>query len=192
MESCCHAGVSSLKLKGRLLVSNPRSQWHRMNVASMSIKELKEEIAALGGSAEGCFERQDIEGRLIEIREKQSGRGGAICPAQPPAVETDFIASLTSSFNSVGDNFGLMMKRVSDKFDQLDNKLDDLENKRGQLRKTLSKEAETPLGRLNQLKAASAAHTFDEELEKAKALGRAEREKIDKELAEKAYTAGSR
>ena len=77
------------------------------------------------------------------------------------------------------------MKRVPDKFDKIDNKRDDLKNKRRQLRKTLSKEAETPLGRLNQLKVASAAHTFDLELEKAKTLKRAEREKIDKELAEK-------
>ena len=40
------------------------------------------------------------------------------------------MAAMTASFNLAGDSFGLMMKKVTDKFDTLDSKLDDLETKR--------------------------------------------------------------
>jgi len=38
------------------------------DVTTMSIKEMKEQLAALGGSADGCVERADIVARLLEAR----------------------------------------------------------------------------------------------------------------------------
>ena len=34
----------------------------------MSVSELKEEIIALGGNAEGCFERGEVEEKLLQAR----------------------------------------------------------------------------------------------------------------------------
>ena len=37
-------------------------------LSSLSVKQIKDEIVALGGSAEGCCERSDIEDRLRKLR----------------------------------------------------------------------------------------------------------------------------
>ena len=105
---------------------------------SMSVKQMKEELEALGGSAEGCYERTDIEARLLKVRAQGQGWHASnttptSSPAAPPGME-HFMASMTASFNTMGDSFGTMMKQVTDKFDALDSKLDHLETKRGQLR----------------------------------------------------------
>ena len=39
-----------------------------MDVTSMTVKEMKEELAALGGTAEGCVEKSEIVQRLLEAR----------------------------------------------------------------------------------------------------------------------------
>ena len=36
--------------------------------AAMSVKEMRAELAALGGSTEGCYERAEMEARLFEVR----------------------------------------------------------------------------------------------------------------------------
>ena len=35
----------------------------------MSVAQLKEEIAALGGSVDGCYERGEVEEKLREVRQ---------------------------------------------------------------------------------------------------------------------------
>ena len=130
-------------------------------------RPLMQEISSNGCSAEGCFERAEIEARLVESRRAAQDRAAerqahvptpvAHRAAAPAGGLEDVMAAMTASFNLAGDSFGLMMKKVTDKFDTLDSKLDDLETKRGQLRHTLAKEPTTALGRLNQLKASAGA-----------------------------------
>jgi len=81
----------------------------------MSLKDMKEELAALGGSSEGCCERAEIEARLCKVREGCHSRPDrcADAAAPPPGME-HFMASMTSSFNTMGDSFGVMVSaRVS-------------------------------------------------------------------------------
>ena len=44
-------------------------------VDAMSVKEMKEELATLGASAEGCCERSEIEEKLRQVRKGKSGHG---------------------------------------------------------------------------------------------------------------------
>jgi hypothetical protein len=45
------------------------------DLSTLSVRELKEELAALGSSAEGCVERKDIEERLGAVRaQNRAGR----------------------------------------------------------------------------------------------------------------------
>ena len=41
----------------------------------MSVKEMKEELATLGSSAEGCFERSEINEKLRQVRQAKGGHG---------------------------------------------------------------------------------------------------------------------
>ena len=76
-----------------------------MQVSEMSIKQMKEELKELGGSSEGCCERSDIEARLLEVRGKNASRGHPAAASGENAIEK-FMASMTASFNTMGDSFG--------------------------------------------------------------------------------------
>ena len=81
-------------------------------VSEMTAKELKDELAALGGSAEGCYERAEIEARLLEARRAHGARHSSQdrqAPAGAPPGMEHFMASMTASFNTMGDSFGLMV-----------------------------------------------------------------------------------
>ena len=78
----------------------------------MSVKEMKEELATLGSSAEGCCERSEIEEKLRQVRQAKGGHGPAAAAGAPaPAVAgmEQFMASMTASFNTMGDSFGNMV-----------------------------------------------------------------------------------
>lgn len=82
------------------------------SVEAMSVKEMKEELASLGASAEGCFERSEIEEKLHHVRQAKVCHG---CPAAAAggapaeAGVEQFMASMTASFNTMGDSFGNMV-----------------------------------------------------------------------------------
>jgi len=81
-----------------------------MDVCSMSLKDMKGELAALGGSCEGCCERAEIEARLCEVRQGcHSRQDRSDDTAAPPPGMEHFMASMTSSFNTMGDSFGVMV-----------------------------------------------------------------------------------
>ena len=88
-------------------------------VSEMTVKQLKEELAARGCSAEGCCERAEIETRLLEARRAQGAHDSGVqegqesatpagAPPGTPGME-QFMASMTASFNNMGDSFGLMV-----------------------------------------------------------------------------------
>jgi hypothetical protein len=82
------------------------------SVEAMSVKEMKEELATLGSSAEGCCERSEIEEKLRQVRQAKGGHGPAAAAGPcPPAVAgmDQFMASMTASFNTMGDSFGNMV-----------------------------------------------------------------------------------
>jgi hypothetical protein len=82
------------------------------SVEGMSVKEMKEELATLGSSAEGCCERSEIEEKLRQVRQAKGGHGPAAAAGAPaPAVAgmEQFMASMTASFNTMGDSFGNMV-----------------------------------------------------------------------------------
>lgn len=96
----------------------------------MSVKEMKEELAALGGSAEGCYERTEMEARLLEVRAAQGNPsshsaapaapgGGAAGGAAPPPGMEHFMASMTTSFNTMGDSFGFMVSALFSRFSSI-------------------------------------------------------------------------
>ncbi len=75
-----------------------------------------QELAALGSSAEGCCEREEIEARLLEVRRAHGqdqhvggGQAAAAQTAAPPPGMEHFISSMTASFNTMGDSFGIMV-----------------------------------------------------------------------------------
>jgi len=75
---------------------------------------MKEELATLGASAEGCCERSEIEEKLRQVRQAKGGHGPAAAAGtalQQPAVAgmEQFMASMTASFNTMGDSFGNMV-----------------------------------------------------------------------------------
>ena len=43
------------------------------SVEGMSVKEMREELATLGSSAEGCWERSEIEEKLRQVRQAKGG-----------------------------------------------------------------------------------------------------------------------
>jgi hypothetical protein len=43
-----------------------------MDVTTMSIKAMKEELVSMGGSADGCLERAEVVSRLLEVRDAES------------------------------------------------------------------------------------------------------------------------
>ena len=80
---------------------------------SVDSARVTQELAALGASAEGCCERAEIEEKLLKVRKAKGGHaaaGGAAAPAAaaPPGME-HFMASMTASFNTMGDSFGHMV-----------------------------------------------------------------------------------
>ena len=77
-----------------------------MQVSEMSIKQMKEELKELGGSSEGCCERSDIEARLLEVRGKNASPGHPAAAASGENAIAKFMASMTASFNTMGDSFG--------------------------------------------------------------------------------------
>ena len=82
------------------------------SVEGMSVKEMREELATLGSSAEGCWERSEIEEKLRQVRQAKGGHGPAAAAGAPaPAVAgmEQFMASMTASFNTMGDSFGNMV-----------------------------------------------------------------------------------
>ena len=46
------------------------------DIASMSVKQIIQEIGELGGNAEGCYERQELEARLFNVRVAKKADGG--------------------------------------------------------------------------------------------------------------------
>ena len=81
------------------------------DLSSLSVKQMKEELVALGSSAEGCCERSEIEAKLLEVRAAKSGTyttPAAPPPGLAPGME-QFMASMTASFNTMGDSFGSMV-----------------------------------------------------------------------------------
>jgi len=46
------------------------------DIASMSVKQIIQEIGDLGGNAEGCYERQELEARLFNVRVAKKADGG--------------------------------------------------------------------------------------------------------------------
>lgn len=46
------------------------------DIASMSVKQIIQEIGELGGNAKGCYERQELEVRLFNVRVAKKADGG--------------------------------------------------------------------------------------------------------------------
>jgi hypothetical protein len=63
----------------------------KMDISSMSVKEMKQELTELGGGAEGCYERPDIEARLLELRARN----------RIPSTGASFTAASSSSCSGV-------------------------------------------------------------------------------------------
>mmetsp|Transcript_3913 Transcript_3913/g.7895 ORF Transcript_3913/g.7895 Transcript_3913/m.7895 type:complete len:166 (+) Transcript_3913:213-710(+) len=149
---------------------------------TMSVREIKEELARLEVSLEGCVEKEDLVQKLKSARSVgRQGAGGGRSGQQDQGMAS-FMSGLEGSFNMMSDNFAGMMNRITERFDRMDDQLDGLESKREQLRATLDTPAQTPLGRLNKMKAAAGAREVGAQINETKQQMREEREKAREQV----------
>eukprot|EP00287_Rhodomonas_sp_CCMP768_P027023 CAMPEP_0202843168 /NCGR_PEP_ID=MMETSP1389-20130828/63470_1 /ASSEMBLY_ACC=CAM_ASM_000865 /TAXON_ID=302021 /ORGANISM="Rhodomonas sp., Strain CCMP768" /LENGTH=158 /DNA_ID=CAMNT_0049520267 /DNA_START=16 /DNA_END=492 /DNA_ORIENTATION=- len=151
----------------------------------MTVREIKEELQALHVDFADCIERSDLSAKLRSARERIPSPTGN----QGEGV-AGLMSGLQGSFNVMTDSFANMMKNVTDRFDKMEDKLGDLESKREQLRDKLTTPSQTPLGRLNQLKASAGARDMGSRLSETRNQCQEERERVKAEVA-KAQSAGN-